>query len=373
MNTPYYYKYLKYKQKYIQLKNNSIQSGGDKKLTIIQKELKYKEYWNNAIKIFGHSDLWITFWYWQVFFQSPRDVQSTIPIRKFIDIQKDFNFAKKYRSDINNLDYPDDNKLEKLEDIAIKISKLSTTKDSKIAKYNKDKEIITWNNITFPLKKVLYDKLKNKVTDINKIFQLIFRYNTVGIYGSNEQLAVPDNVKKMWKNKYNINTELFASALNNYYPNFYSLFPDIEKEWGSLGSFNDIVKPSTKVFANPPFDEIIINETVKKLCNWCLDDKEFGALLTIPIWDSNRKLINDYDKYEIDNKCFNSNWSYKAIAILFENKYKNINITIEAYGKKAFPYINHVTNKLIPASRTYLIYFGSIQPTDKLKVKYCNS
>ncbi len=59
------------------------------------------------------------------------------------------------------------------------------------AVYDYDNEIISWKNIKYNLKNKIYDKLYTKVKDINKIFQLIMRYNIIGLYDTNEQLAVP--------------------------------------------------------------------------------------------------------------------------------------------------------------------------------------
>lgn len=74
---------------------------------------------------------------------------------------------------------------------------------------------------------------------------------------------------------YESTLEGFASAFNHYFPNFCSAFPDLERPYGSLGSFfmmcnsgnnNNVVSSKfSKWMVNPVFDETIMNNVVTQI------------------------------------------------------------------------------------------------------------
>jgi hypothetical protein len=62
--------------------------------------------------------------------------------------------------------------------------------------------------------------------------------------------------------------EAFASAFNHYFNTFCSAFPDLEKPYGSIGSFfNQDLDNWNKyiIFVNPPFDEILMDTVFDKI------------------------------------------------------------------------------------------------------------
>jgi hypothetical protein len=83
--------------------------------------------------------------------------------------------------------------------------------------------------------------------------------------------------------------EAFASSFNHYFDRYHSAFPDLEKSMGSLGSFwarNRFEEPI--IMVNPPFDVMLIEETIKKVIK-CLEEakqenRKQSWHLTLPAW-----------------------------------------------------------------------------------------
>jgi hypothetical protein len=109
----------------------------------------------------------------------------------------------------------------------------------------------------------------------------------------NNQLAVHPKIMKKLKDNYNIYFELFGSVLNTYNRYYCSLFYDIEKYFGSMGSFFDIELLSGKFSMNPPFDNRLMGEAVNKIETTLNDNKDITVFIWIPIWDKKGR-INVY-------------------------------------------------------------------------------
>jgi hypothetical protein len=104
---------------------------------------------------------------------------------------------------------------------------------------------------------------------------------------TNQLAIIPGFIEKIGE-KYAIDIELFASALNTNCNTFASLYIDIEKTFGSAGYFNNI-NPlihnlQNIIIANPPFDEDIMLIMMKKLLIWLSYNIPITILITIPKW-----------------------------------------------------------------------------------------
>ena len=83
-----------------------------------------------------------------------------------------------------------------------------------------------------------------------------------------------------------ITTELFASPLNHYFNDYYSLF-EIDKFFGSKGScLNNEILPTGIYEANPPFIEIVMEECAKNLIKSIelakVNNEDFFCLFLLP-------------------------------------------------------------------------------------------
>lgn len=193
----------------------------------------------------------------------------------------------------------------------------------------------------------LYAKLKDKYqggfnADIHILmYCLVKRYQMLKSY--NNQLAVhPDVLKKLRKNN-NMNFELFGSALNVYSDNYCSLFYDIEKYFGSRGSFFKFVPIKGFYSMNPPFDELIMkNATCNMLNHMKKSSEKIKLIVWIPIWD---KEGLQWVKEKCNNKVFISNADYgefEAMVHLKKSPYLKIHKRICLQKMPYFDYVKGI-------------------------------
>ena len=173
-----------------------------------------------------------------------------------------------------------------------------------------------YTDFVFSLAKKRYDFLFNKYkqrhnlgfksepgTDFNsKCFILCLRYYMLESY--NQQLAVPPQFYNFIMNTYNANMELFASSINTSLINYCSLFPDIESEFGSRGSFWNLKIIQGMYTANPPFSNDIMEKMAHKMIDSLDKSKhDLGFIVTIPAWDKDEHKYGIYKPLHILKKC----------------------------------------------------------------------
>jgi hypothetical protein len=189
---------------------------------------------------------------------------------------------------------------------------------------------------------VLYNKLYNSILPcyseklneqqkINLIFCMLLRYeifkeNKSGInlgidviynhlmrnhlLQKDESKAVA-SVESEHENFSKLTVELFASPVNRHLPIFCSLYPDLEKYFGSIGSFFDLI-PSHSIWkehhyfvCNPPYDELIMYKMAKQLISVLElnSNEKICIIVSIPDWrqtESNPKYNNvKYNSYNL--------------------------------------------------------------------------
>lgn len=207
----------------------------------------------------------------------------------------------------------------------------------------------------------LYKKCTdNKNEDIDKyIFCLVYRYSYID--AENQQLAIHRKIKDMFK-VYDVNFELYGSAINALSDHYCSLFYDIEKYFGSKGNFFDIELKSGIYWCNPPYIENLMAKTAHKLINIMNKTNNIAFIITIPIWDSVTKSINFTEisrNYQEGREGCNFD-DYPIYALL--KPYIKDELIIP---KNRIPYFNYRHNKPIYARDTYmLIVYKDIQYKD---------
>ena len=160
---------------------------------------------------------------------------------------------------------------------------------------------------------------------------MLLRYKFLG--GLNNHLSIPPVVYQYL----GIDMELFGSPFNVSVREYASPFPDVEKFFGSQGSFNQISLKSNRSYAaNPPYDV----KVVLQMAQWLYDQLGRSELnnvviyLTLPLW---RK---DFPGYQI---LRDSQW-FRDEAEL---------------GREDYPFLHYFRGKLIPASDTYLMILST--------------
>lgn len=199
----------------------------------------------------------------------------------------------------------------------------------------------------------LYNKLKDKCVHKDKrilIWCLIKRYKYLKSY--NQQLAVhPKTMEKMAH--LGVGFELFGSALNTYFDKYCSLFYDIEKHFGSYGSLNFFKPIKGNYTMNPPFDEFIIENSMRHIIESLDQTKDkLRFFVWMPIWDKKGiEYINDKcnNDFKIDSSIYNE---YKGYELIKNSPYTKCKKKI---CLKDMSYWDYTIFKEKKATNTYMI------------------
>lgn len=218
--------------------------------------------------------------------------------------------------------------------------------------------ILYYNNNPIFINNKLYKKVINRFPknfEYNKdmyIWCLCKRYSILSSF--NNQLAVHPNTMKDLSKKFNINFELFGSVFNTFNTSYCSLFYDIEKYFGSMGSFFDINILSGGFSVNPPFDYHIIKDTID-ICNNCLSKKpNIIFIIWIPIWDNYG--INEF----VIKKCMNTSITE------YDDQYKKRHKTEKQKTQPVYEGLDIIKNT------TYYKHIRYICSSDMTYVNYMN-
>jgi len=128
---------------------------------------------------------------------------------------------------------------------------------------------------------------EGEITDKGMFQSAVVRYSYLNL----GNIALANDYSSYDKNE----TEGFSNIFNKYFNNFYSAFPDVEK--GSLGSFFDAKEyPGKVIHINPPFDETIIEKSIKAAIATVKPTQTL--IFTVPVWKDMKcyELFKDFDK-----------------------------------------------------------------------------
>jgi hypothetical protein len=220
------------------------------------------------------------------------------------------------------------------------------------------------NNIMIPVDQ--YDIMQNKYNGPDNmmdtiIWIILFRYQLLS--SNNNQLAILPTIYKKMEEDFGLSVECFASAINSSSDYFCSLYYDVEKYFGSIGNFFNIIPIKGTYSFNPPYQYDVITNGIKKilehLSNSSNIKEELSFIITIPIWDNygkdymaqnmveNNNNIIKYDEFEIMNEIRNSKY-FKGLRMI---------------SKEEFTYMDHnfylFKNKTI--QNTYVIVMSNYE------------
>lgn len=216
------------------------------------------------------------------------------------------------------------------------------------------------NNIMIPI--IEYDNMKNRYTgDENNIDNIIwiilFRYQLLS--SNNNQLAVLPSIYKKMENDFNLSVECFASAINSSSPVYCSLYYDVEKYFGSIGNFFNII-PIRGVYSfNPPYQYDIISNGIKLIIQHMDHSIEhLTFIITIPIWDDEGKNEMATNMMENNNNII----KYNDFSIMNDIKNSIYFRGLRMISKDDFTYMDHnfylFKNKTI--QNTYIIVMSNM-------------
>lgn len=218
------------------------------------------------------------------------------------------------------------------------------------------------NNIILPVS--VYNRMKNKYTgplyklDVY-IWIILYRYQLLG--SNNNQLAVLPNILELMHNDFNLDFECFASAINSTSNHYCSIYYDVEKYFGSKGSFfNSIPLKGTYSF-NPPYQTDVITNGINKLLLHLkyADNRNYklNFIITIPIWDLHGKYIMSEYSPE-DNKNDIDYGEFEIMNTVKKSKYFK---GFRMVRKEDFTYLDHNFNlyKDVTIQNTYIMVLSS--------------
>jgi hypothetical protein len=211
----------------------------------------------------------------------------------------------------------------------------------------------TINGIEFKLHNTVMRKLirlysLGGVGDTKKNFDyniacIMLRYHSLASY--NQQLATNPEFYKYLQQYHGVNFELFGSPLNCFFDNYCSLFWDIERNFGSKGTFNNITLNKGIYIANPPYDEEIMKTMVIKLiASLANSQEELSFIIIVPVWDDPNYGTNE------------------ANTMLESSKYLVCREKIEKARAKFF---NYFTNKYIYPCDIYMFLLQNDKGKEK--------
>lgn len=179
---------------------------------------------------------------------------------------------------------------------------------------------------------------KTNINQINRLMKIykyyIFSHDVVNlllIYSSissiNNHLSIPPRLLGMFK----IDVELFGSPLNTTLDKFCSPFWDIEKNFGSQGSFFEFKLSSGCNYTfNPPYVDMLMFEASKRLEDQLKTIKDYFVMGVLPAWET----------------------KFRGLEVLQRIP------TFKGYEKlddKQYPYYDYYSGTYVPASETFLI------------------
>lgn len=159
-----------------------------------------------------------------------------------------------------------------------------TIKSDILRKYNFDGILYLLNDLV--VDQEIIDKTKKKYSGSDTQYHTILlccllRYVSFGS-GAN-QFVVDITYKKQLK-KFGFNFECFASALNHYYDYYCSAFYDVEKYFGSLGSFMALKITQGMYMSNPPYDNNLLIKMYSKVKSALNSKSSVAFIMSIPKW-----------------------------------------------------------------------------------------
>jgi hypothetical protein len=169
------------------------------------------------------------------------------------------------------------------------------------------------------------DNVNLSKVNVSYAYCVILRY--LYIFSGTYNLAVN------YKQRKDCCIEGFASAINRYFDFFCSAFYDIEKIFGSQGSFFSLVKyPKKIIYLNPPFDLSVMNYMTKKVIDDLSKQSELTFHIVVPYWKD-----------------------AEFVELLLENKYL---VESEIHIKGDVPFIDYHSNSsrvIYPCDILYVI------------------
>lgn len=163
----------------------------------------------------------------------------------------------------------------------------------------------------------------------NILFLVAYRYVKIGC--TNQHCSIPPNVLLFTKSK----MELFGSPLNTSLIQYCSPFHDIERYFGSCGTFFNYNLAPGVYNLDPPYDYNVMKDAMLKVVHCLNTIKDITFICCIPVWDKTSQIekgffIHHADKFEPLDIAKDSGY-LKSHDILDKNEYPFYNFYLDIY------------------------------------------
>lgn len=198
----------------------------------------------------------------------------------------------------------DDSKMIEMDNVTRNIyKKFKNTSPSKIKIDSKNEDgmlIITISDIEIKITKKKEASLRRRYKGNNfmrDMSAMLLRYMMImeDVAGVNMHAAIPEPVFNILRDStLRVNMEGFASPLNATLDCYHSMFPDVDRVFGSLGSFFSSSSISGSWELNPPFIEDIMIAMTHKIQHMMEEADKIGDALSmvviVPNWASSEAI-----------------------------------------------------------------------------------
>lgn len=171
--------------------------------------------------------------------------------------------------------------------------------------------------VSVKIRQIHYDSLERrfkqfiKQTDLTMdhfhqcLYVLLERY--MALPGSGFQAACFDTVFDCLSSLLGLTVECFASPINAHCESFCSAFYDIDKVFGSIGSFFNFSSVSGSFQANPPFVPAIVSSMAIHMNNLLANSSEpLSFIIVLPDWGRESRSVFERKAFEtIQGSRFN--------------------------------------------------------------------
>ena len=184
--------------------------------------------------------------------------------------------------------------------------------DKSRPRWNSRRLELTYRDIKIKISKRMFEKLEDsyegdKRKFVERLFNCVYRYDYIGGLDT-YQAAAPKKFFDYIQYHFGVQHECFASPLNRTLENYTSQYFDVDKYFGSLGSFYDLkhLYPEGGSFqANPPYIEEVIGIMVRYFIRWLDEDKKnpLSFIIILPNWtdSSNVKMLTESEYLRLEH------------------------------------------------------------------------
>ncbi len=174
------------------------------------------------------------------------------------------------------------------------------------------------------------------------LFLISSRYAKIG--STNNHCSMPPRVIDFTMSK----MELFGSPINTCSQQYCSPFYDIEYIFGSAGTFFNFEFSPGVYSLDPPYDDTIMTEAIKRAIEALENIKEITFICCIPVWD------------EVSQKKYNlplhRKGDFKAFELAEQSGFLSSN---EVLDRSEHPFYHYFLDQYIGVSHTHLLVLSN--------------